>query len=202
MKISNAVFAGSSTVVSQKPEVRLPEFAFIGRSNVGKSRLINALTLTMLAKTASAPCKTRLVNHFLINNSWYLVDLPGYGYAKASDSERKAIEAVIRNYLNFSEELEMLFILIDCRHNVGKADMDFIKEVAGSTLSFAFIYTKADKMGPVAVARQVEGMNAQILAAVPELKELPPFFITSSESKKGREEVLDFIEKTLQNYAR
>lgn len=193
MKISGARFAGSSTVVSQKPKELLPEFAFIGRSNVGKSSLINTLTSSHLAKTASAPGKTRLVNHFLINNSWYLVDLPGYGYAKASNSEREAIEKVIRNYLNFSEELTMLFILIDSRHPVGKIDMDFIREIVGSTIPFAFIYTKADKMGPVAVVRQVESMNAQILREIPDLKEIPPFFITSSESKKGRDEVLDFI---------
>lgn len=197
MKISSARFAGSSTIVSQKPEMRLPEFAFIGRSNVGKSSLINALALSRLAKTAAAPGKTRLVNHFLINESWYLVDLPGYGYAKASDSERRSIEAVIRNYLNFSEELRMLMILVDCRHPVGKVDMDFIREVAGSTIPFALVYTKADKMGPVAVARQVDGMNAQILAAIPSLKALPPFFITSSQTKKGRDELLDFIGQTL-----
>ena len=136
MKITEALFSGSSTRVSEKPKQKFPEFAFIGRSNVGKSSLINMLCRNKkLAMTSSKPGKTRLVNHFLINREWYLVDLPGYGYAKMSATAKQKLEQVIRNYLNFSEDMVMLFVLIDSRHDIGKVDMDFLVELGqGLTL--------------------------------------------------------------------
>ena len=147
MKISEAKFAGSSTRVSEKPKQKLPEFAFIGRSNVGKSSLINMLCgNSKLAMTSSQPGKTRLVNHFLINNEWYLVDLPGYGYAKMSATDKKKLEDVIRNYLNFSEEMVLLFVLIDCRHDIMKTDMDFLDELGTSDIPFSIIFTAASNI--------------------------------------------------------
>src|SRR5574344_2407680 len=130
MKISKAQFVGSSTRISQKPSRKLPEFAFIGRSNVGKSSLINMLTgNASLAKTSSTPGKTQLVNHFLINDSWYLVDLPGYGYAKLSKSIRAKLSEIVTNYINESEELRFLFVLLDCRHAIQKIDLSFLIEL-------------------------------------------------------------------------
>lgn len=200
MKISEAKFAGSSTRVSEKPKQKLPEFAFIGRSNVGKSSLINMLCgNSKLAMTSSQPGKTRLVNHFLINNEWYLVDLPGYGYAKMSTTDKKKLEDVIRNYLNFSEEMVLLFVLIDCRHDIMKTDMDFLDELGTSDIPFSIIFTKGDKLGPVARARQIE-RNKQIL--LDRWEELPPIFESSSETGLGKEEVLNYIGeilKTLKN---
>lgn len=135
MKISSAKFAGSSTQVTQKPARKLPEFAFIGRSNVGKSSLINMLCGNgKLAMTSGTPGKTRLVNHFLINDSWYLVDLPGYGFAKLPEKERAKLQDVIRDYLNHSQEMVMLFVLIDVRHDIGKIDMDFLNELGDSDI--------------------------------------------------------------------
>lgn len=135
MKISEAIFSGSSTRISEKPKQKFPEFAFIGRSNVGKSSLINMLTGNRkLAMTSSKPGKTRLVNHFLINREWYLVDLPGYGYAKMSMTAKQKLEQVIRNYLNFSSEMIMLFVLLDSRHDIIKTDMDFLDELGTSDI--------------------------------------------------------------------
>ncbi len=197
MKITEALFSGSSTRISEKPKQKFPEFAFIGRSNVGKSSLINMLcNKKNLAMTSSKPGKTRLVNHFLLNRQWYLVDLPGYGYAKMSDTGKKKLEQVIRNYLNFSQEMVMLFVLIDCRHDIGKVDMDFLFELGQSNIPFAIIFTKGDKMGPVALETQVNKMKAQILE---HWEELPPTFISSSETGLGREEILDYIESVLKS---
>ena len=136
MKISEAVFAGSSTRISQKPKRKLPEFAFIGRSNVGKSSLINSLCGNRkLAMTSSTPGKTKVVNHFLINDSWYLVDLPGYGYAKVGQKGREELAAVIKDYILNSEEMALLFVLIDSRHDIGRIDLDFL---AAKQMSFLF----------------------------------------------------------------
>ena len=146
--------------------------------------------------TSSKPGKTRLVNHFLLNRQWYLVDLPGYGYAKMSDTGKKKLEQVIRNYLNFSQEMVMLFVLIDCRHDIGKVDMDFLFELGQSNIPFAIIFTKGDKMGPVALETQVNKMKAQILE---HWEELPPTFISSSETGLGRDEILDYIESVLKS---
>ena len=149
MKISSARFAGSSTRTGGKPALKLPEFAFIGRSNVGKSSLINMLCgNSSLAKTSSTPGKTRLVNHFIINDRWYLVDLPGYGYAKLSQKGRDDLKAVVRDYIFNSEEMQVLFVLIDSRHDIGAADMDFLTDLGENGIPFAIIFTKADKSGP------------------------------------------------------
>lgn len=145
--------------------------------------------------TSSKPGKTRLVNHFLINRQWYLVDLPGYGYAKISATGKQKLEQVIRNYINLSEEMVMLFVLIDSRHDIGQADMDFLIELGQSQIPFAIIFTKGDKNGPVALAAQIEKMKNQILEL---WEELPPTFVSSSETGQGREEILDYIESVLE----
>lgn len=191
MKIISAKFAGSSTRVEQKPARKLPEFAFIGRSNVGKSSLINMLTgNAKLAMTSGTPGKTKLINHFLINDEWYLVDLPGYGFAKLPNSEREKIQAVIRDYLNHSKELTLLFVLIDVRHDIGNTDMEFLNELGGSDIPFAIIFTKGDKMGPVARAAQVENDKRQLAEF---WEELPPIFVSSSSTGLGRDEILGYI---------
>ncbi len=195
MKINEALFSGSSTRISEKPKQKFPEFAFIGRSNVGKSSLINMLCRNKkLAMTSSKPGKTRLVNHFLINREWYLVDLPGYGYAKMSATAKQKLEQVIRNYINLSQEMVMLFVLIDSRHDIGQVDMDFLTELGQSNIPFAIIFTKGDKSGPKALEAQIEKMKAQILEF---WEELPPTFISSSETGMGREEILNYIGSVL-----
>lgn len=195
MKISGAIFAGSSTRVSGKPKRKLPEFAFIGRSNVGKSSLINMLTgRRKLAMTSSTPGKTKVVNHFLINDQWYLVDLPGYGYAKLPDRMRRELTEVIRDYIHNSEEMRLLFVLVDSRHDIGAIDVDFLSELGENSIPCAIIFTKADKLGPVALERQIEKDKA-ILSQTWE--ELPPMFISSSSSGSGRDDILDFIESIL-----
>ncbi|MEE0236193.1 MAG: ribosome biogenesis GTP-binding protein YihA/YsxC [Bacteroidales bacterium] len=196
MKINEALFSGSSTRISEKPKQKFPEFAFIGRSNVGKSSLINMLCRNKkLAMTSSKPGKTRLVNHFLINREWYLVDLPGYGYAKMSATAKQKLEQVIRNYINLSQEMVMLFVLIDSRHDIGQVDMDFLTELGQSNIPFAIIFTKGDKSGPKALEAQIEKMKAQILEF---WEELPPTFISSSETGMGREEILNYIGSVLE----
>ncbi|MBO8471407.1 MAG: YihA family ribosome biogenesis GTP-binding protein [Bacteroidetes bacterium] len=197
MKITEALFAGSSTRISEKPKQKFPEFAFIGRSNVGKSSLINMLCNNRkLALTSSSPGKTRLVNHFLVNREWYLVDLPGYGYAKMSMSGRQKLAQIIRNYINLSPELVMLFVLIDSRHDIGKIDMDFLFELGESRIPFAVIFTKGDKLGPVARNTQIEKNKQMILE---HWEELPPVFVSSSETGMGKEEILDYIGSVLED---
>ena len=196
MKITEALFSGSSTRISEKPKQAFPEFAFIGRSNVGKSSLINMLCKNKkLAMTSSKPGKTRLVNHFLINRQWYLVDLPGYGYAKMSATGKQKLEKIIRDYINLSQEMVMLFVLIDSRHDIGKIDMDFLIELGQSQIPFAIIFTKGDKMGPNALAAQIDKMQKQILEL---WEELPPTFVSSSETGQGREDILNYIESVLE----
>lgn len=191
MKITEARFAGSSTRVAQKPKQKLPEFAFIGRSNVGKSSLINMLTgQRHLAMTSSTPGKTKLVNHFLINSSWYLVDLPGYGYAQMSDKGREELKNVVRDYIHFSEEMVMLFVLIDSRHDIGRVDLDFIAELGENAIPFAIIFTKGDKMGPNALKAQIE-RDCEILSG--QWEELPPMFASSSQTGMGKDEILNYI---------
>ena len=195
MKITEALFSGSSTRVSEKPKQKYPEFAFIGRSNVGKSSLINMLCKNKkLAMTSSKPGKTRLVNHFLINRQWYLVDLPGYGYAKMSATGKQKLEQVIRNYINLSQEMVMLFVLIDSRHDIGQVDMDFLVELGQSQIPFAIIFTKGDKLGPNALSAQIEKNKQKILEL---WEELPPVFVSSSENGQGREDILNYIESVL-----
>jgi GTP-binding protein len=169
----------------------LPEFAFIGRSNVGKSSLINSLCGNKkLAMTSSTPGKTKLVNHFLINDSWYLVDLPGYGYAHMDRKGREELAAVIRDYILNSQEMQLLFVLIDSRRDIGQVDLDFLAELGEHGIPFALILTKCDKQGPNVLAAQVE-RDRQIL--LQQWEELPPLFCTSSQTHAGRQEVLDYI---------
>ena len=195
MKIKEALFAGSSTRISERPKQVFPEFAFIGRSNVGKSSLINMLTgHRKLAKTSATPGKTQLVNHFLINRCWYLVDLPGYGYAKLSNTGRKKIEQVIRNYITLTPDLAMLFVLIDSRHDITRVDMDFLFELGEGQIPFGIIFTKGDKLGPNALAAQIERNKQQILE---HWEELPPCFVSSSETGLGRDEILNYIDTVL-----
>ena len=191
MKITKAEFAGSSTRVGQKPARQLPEFAFIGRSNVGKSSLINMLTgNSKLAKTSQTPGKTQLVNHFLINDSWYLVDLPGYGFAKLPDKDRARLRHIIWDYINHSEEMVMLMVLIDSRHPMQDVDLRFIAELGEKGIPFGIIFTKADKQGPEALQRQVLENKGRLLE---DWEELPPCFVSSSVSGEGKEEILNYI---------
>ena len=173
----------------------LPEFAFIGRSNVGKSSLINMLTgQRKLAMTSSTPGKTKLVNHFLINDSWYLVDLPGYGYAKLSQKGREELRQIVRDYIFHSQEMQLLFVLIDARHDIGAADWDFLCDLGENGIPFSIIFTKCDKLGPVALERQIERDQAQLLER---WEELPPCFLSSAETGRGRDEILAYIESIL-----
>ena len=197
MRIKTAIFSGSSAKVEQKPARKLPEFAFIGRSNVGKSSLINALTgRAGLAKTSQTPGKTQLVNHFLINDKWYLVDLPGYGYARLPDKERARLRHIIWDYINNSEELVMLFVLLDSRLDMQEVDLRFISELGEKGIPFGLIFTKADKQGTTVTAAQVEKNKARLLE---DWEELPPVFVSSAVSGAGKQEILDYIGTVLQN---
>ena len=195
MTIKTAEYLISSAKVEQCPQAGYPEYAFIGRSNVGKSSLINMLAdNNKLAKTSATPGKTVLINHFLINGNWYLVDLPGYGYAKMSATGKQKLEQVIRNYINLSQEMVMLFVLIDSRHDIGQVDMDFLVELGQGQIPFAIIFTKGDKSGPNALAAQIEKNKQKILEL---WEELPPIFTSSSENGQGREDILNYIESVL-----
>lgn len=197
MKIADAKFAGSSTRVQQKPKRLLPEFAFIGRSNVGKSSLINMLCRNgKLAMTSSTPGKTKVVNHFLINDSWYLVDLPGYGYAKLGRKGREELADVVRDYIHNSEQMQSLFVLIDSRYDIVSTDLDFIAELGEYGIPFSIIFTKCDKQGPNALAAQIE-KDKEILSA--DWEELPLMFCSSSQTGMGREEILDYIDSILKS---
>ena len=195
MKITEALFAGSSTRISDRPKQVFPEFAFIGRSNVGKSSLVNMLCGNKkLAMTSATPGKTQVVNHFLINRSWYLVDLPGYGYARMSKSGRQRLGQMIRSYISLSPDLVMLFVLIDSRHDIGKTDMDFLIELGESRIPFSIIFTKADKNGATARDARIEKNKQKILEY---WEELPPVFVSSAVNGMGKEEILDYIESVL-----
>ena len=190
-----ASYAGSSTRVSRKPGRKLPEFAFIGRSNVGKSSLINMLCgQSKLALTSATPGKTKVVNHFLVNDKWYLVDLPGYGYAKMSNKGREELAAVISDYVRNSQEMVMLFVLVDSRHEITATDLEFISFLGENQIPFGIIFTKGDKMGPNALKAMVE-KDCEILSRTWE--ELPPMFTSSSLTAAGREDILNYIESIL-----
>ena len=193
MKIENAKFEISQPDYRQCPQHEVPEYAFIGRSNVGKSSLINMLTGKKgLAKTSQTPGKTLLINHFSINNGeFYIVDLPGYGYAARSKDQRAKLQELIENYVLHRREMTLLFVLIDVRHAPQKIDMEFMSFLGENGVPFAIIFTKADKLGPVAVQRNVEEYKQELHK---QWEELPPVFITSSETKTGRDEILDYIE--------
>ena len=193
MEIKKAEFTLSAPMVSMCPKDMKPEYAFIGRSNVGKSSLINMLTNNKkLAKTSSTPGKTLLINHFIINNEWYLVDLPGYGFAKRSKSEINKLEQMIRGYILQREQLVNLFVLVDVRLEAQKIDLEFIQWLGQSEVPFAIVFTKADKLSVGKVAANVEAYK-KVLEE--EWEELPPLFVTSSEKKQGREELLDYIDE-------
>ena len=195
MTINEAKFVCSSTRVSGKPARRLPEFAFIGRSNVGKSSLINMVCGNRkLAKTSQTPGKTKLINHFLINDSWYLVDLPGYGFAKISQSGREELRKMINDYILNSGELVCLFVLVDSRHDIGAIDLDFIAGLGEARVPFAIIFTKGDKLGPNALLKQIERDKA-ILSE--QWEELPPMIASSAQTGQGRDEILNFIQQYL-----
>ncbi len=197
MKITDARFAGSSTRVAQKPSPKMPEFAFIGRSNVGKSSLINMLCdNSKLAMTSSTPGKTRLINHFAINKEWYLVDLPGYGFAKMSKAGKDQLTAVIKDYIFNSEEMVLLFVLIDSRHDIGKIDLDFLIDLGENGIPFSIIYTKSDKQGPNVTNAQIE-RNCALLKEYWE--ELPPYFVSSAQKGTGKESILNHINTILES---
>lgn len=197
MKISSAVFSFSSAKLSQIPQDGLPEFAFIGRSNVGKSSLINMLTgNSSLAKVSATPGKTKLINHFLINGQWYLVDLPGYGYAKASKSDRREFGKIITDYVTKADKLWFLFVLVDSRHPPMRIDMDFMKLLGEREVPFGIVFTKCDKQSE----RQTEANIKLYENTLAEYwEELPPIFRTSSVKRRGSEEILGFIESCLQS---
>lgn len=192
MEITSAEFKISNTKIDKCPNDGLPEYAFIGRSNVGKSSLINMLTRKpKLAMTSATPGKTLLINHFIINKQWYLVDLPGYGYAKRGKQQQEKIQTIIEDYILEREALTCLFVLIDCRHEPQTIDLEFIEWLGENGIPFAIIFTKADKLSPTKVKGNVQNY-LNILQE--QWEELPPHFITSSEKKQGREDVLNYIE--------
>ena len=193
MEIKKAEFTLSSPMVSMCPKDTKPEYAFIGRSNVGKSSLINMLTNNKkLAKTSATPGKTLLINHFIINNEWYLVDLPGYGFAKRGRKEIARLEQMINGYLLQREQLVNVFVLIDVRLEAQKIDLEFIQWLGESGIPFAIVFTKSDKLSATKVGQNVEAYK-KVLGETWE--ELPPMFVTSSEKKQGRDELLSYIEQ-------
>lgn len=195
MKIESAEFITSSTDPARCPTTGLPEFAFIGRSNVGKSSLINLLTAQKnLAKTSAQPGKTQTINHFLINGTWYLVDLPGYGYARVSQTQRAAWTTLIENYLSHRQCLFCTFILIDSRLDPQPADRDFIRWMGDSELPLALVFTKTDKLKTTEWQRNLAHWKRVLKE---DWEELPPLFSTSAEKKKGRTELLEFIATAL-----
>lgn len=193
MEIKKSEFVISAPTVSKCPSDTKPEYAFIGRSNVGKSSLINMLcNHKNLAKTSATPGKTLLINHFIINNEWYLVDLPGYGFAKRSKSVQQKITNMITSYILQREQLINTFMLVDIRHEQQKIDREFIDWLGQSNVPFAIIFTKADKLGPVRARQNAEAWMRKLSDT---WEELPPYFVTSSETKAGRDEVLGYIEQ-------
>lgn len=194
MKINTAEFIISNSEVDKCPKERLPEYAFIGRSNVGKSSLINMLTNHKnLAKTSSKPGKTQLINHFKINNNWFLVDLPGYGYARVSKKTKAVFQQFITDYFERREQLICAFVLIDIRLEAQKIDLEFMEYLGESEIPFAIIFTKADKIGKTKVASHIAAYKKQMLAN--NWAEMPQYFITSSLEATGRDSILEYIDQ-------
>ena len=192
-----AKFKCSSEKISQVPKDSLKDIAFIGRSNVGKSSLVNMITgVSSLAKVSGTPGKTKLINHFLINDSWYLVDLPGYGYARVSKSTRGEFSKLITDYVLKCEKMHYLFVLVDSRLEPQKIDLRFIELLGENGIPFGIIFTKADKLSQAQLNRNVKNYKQTLLE---QWEELPPMFISSSEKGTGREEILAFIEECLAN---
>jgi len=199
MKIKSADFVISNTNVAKCPKEPLPEYAFIGRSNVGKSSLINMLTeRKSLAKTSGRPGKTQLINHFKINANWFLVDLPGYGYARVSKKDKRTFQKYITDYFLERKQLVCAFVLVDIRHDPQKIDMEFMEFLGSNMIPFNIIFTKADKLGPKVVINKVNTYLDQLLNGIWE--EAPGHFITSSSKNIGREELLAYIDQVNQDF--
>lgn len=193
MIIKDARFICSNTKFDKLPKDNMPEYAFIGRSNVGKSSLINALVQRKgLAKTSSTPGKTIAINHFVVNDAWYLVDLPGYGYAQRSKKSREEWRVMLANYISRRRNLICTFVLVDSRIEPQNSDIGFMEWLGENQVPFCIVFTKADKLSKAELERNVEAYKKRLLE---DWEELPPVFITSSENKQGREELLDFIEQ-------
>lgn len=183
----------SNSDVAKCPKDRIPEYAFIGRSNVGKSSLINMLMLRKnLAKTSGRPGKTQLINHFLVNKNWYLVDLPGYGYARVSKSSKKVFQKFITNYFEKREQMVLAFVLVDCRHEPQPIDMEFMEWMGETGIPFSIIFTKADKLKPKALEKNLKTYTEKMLEI---WEEMPSYFITSATDSTGRDEVLKYIDE-------
>jgi GTP-binding protein len=196
--INKAVFKCSSEKISQVPKDKLPDIAFIGRSNVGKSSLINMLTRHKgLAKVSATPGKTRLINHFTINDSWYLVDLPGYGYARTGKSTRSTFAKIITDYVFKCEKMHFLFVLVDSRLEPQKIDLEFIEQLGMNGVPFGIIFTKADKLSKTQLQHSVATYQKTLAE---QWEELPPMFTSSSEKGTGRDEIVDYIEAILKNF--
>ena len=194
MVIKSAVFVISSTQISKCPEPKMPEYAFIGRSNVGKSSLINMLVQHKnLAKTSGKPGKTQLINHFLINEKWYLADLPGFGYAKVSKEKKLQWDKMIRDYLLHRENLLCVFVLIDSRLEMQKIDRELMDFLGENQIPFSIIFTKIDKLSPLMLQKNIAAFRKEMRLT---WDELPEMFNSSAETKTGREKILDFIEET------
>lgn len=197
MEIKSAEFVMSNSDVSKCPKNTIPEYAFIGRSNVGKSSLINMLTnRKSLAKTSGRPGKTQLINHFIINKNWYLVDLPGYGYAKVSKSAKKTFQKFITQYFSLREQLVSAFVLVDIRHKPQPIDLEFMQWLGENGIPFSIIFTKADKLKPKAIEKHVADYKAIMLEA---WEEMPNYYITSSSKDIGKEAVLEYIHSLNKN---
>ena len=193
MNITKAEVLMSNTRIDKLPNESLPEYAFIGRSNVGKSSLINMLVQRNgLAKTSSVPGKTVAINHSIVNDAWYLVDLPGYGYAKHSKKQRDQWRIMINNYISQRRNLVCTFVLVDARHEPQNNDLGFVDWLGENQVPFCIVFTKADKVSKTELGCNVEAFKAKLLE---DWEELPPIFITSSEEKTGRDEVLDYIDE-------
>ncbi|RQP18616.1 ribosome biogenesis GTP-binding protein YihA/YsxC [Parapedobacter defluvii] len=198
MIVKTAIFVSSNNRVDKLPAARLPEYAFIGRSNVGKSSLINALTGNRnLAKTSQTPGKTQLINHFLINDAWYLVDLPGYGFAKVSKSSRATWEKFIRRYLLLRENLQCVFVLIDSRHEPQRIDLDFCYWLGENRIPFMLVFTKADKLSALKSQSHIEKFRNALLQW---FEEVPAHFLTSAENRLGCDELLAAIDEINTNF--
>lgn len=198
MDIKSAEFIISNSDVDKCPPKNVPEYAFIGRSNVGKSSLINALTnRKKLAKTSGRPGKTQLINHFLINKNWFLVDLPGYGYARTSKSTKKTFQKFITNYFKQREQLVIAFVLVDCRHEPQKIDLEFMEWLTENGIPFAIIFTKSDKLAPTKLKKAIATYANKMLEI---WEEMPPYLITSSTNKEGCDKVLDYIDSLNQSF--
>ena len=192
MHVKSARFLISNTEVAKCPKSKLPEYAFIGRSNVGKSSLINALcNKKKLAKTSSRPGKTQLINHFLINENWHLVDLPGFGYARVSKTQKKVFQKFITNYFKERTQLVTAFLLVDIRHEPQPIDLNFMQWLGENFIPFSIIFTKDDKLKPKAIEKNIADYSKELLDT---WEELPPQFVTSSLHRSGVEEVLKYID--------